>query len=75
MTPTSSERSARPAPSQARRRPDDDRKNEDRLNEAFHTLLRDAAEKREERQRAQSLADNAAAKQESHDLLSLARGL
>ncbi len=46
---------------------------EDRLNEQFHALLRDAAEKREGRARAQSSEDDAAAKRESADLLALAR--
>jgi hypothetical protein len=45
----------------------------DELNEQFHTLLREAADKREERAIAQSTADAAAAKQESADLLTLAR--
>jgi len=45
----------------------------DELNEQFHTLLREAAEKREERAIAQSTADAAAAKQESADLLALGR--
>ena len=47
---------------------------DDVLNEQFHTLLRDAAEKREARALAQSTEDTAAAKQESADLLELARG-
>ena len=45
----------------------------DELNEQFHTLLREAADKREERAIAQSTADVVAAKQESADLLTLAR--
>ena len=45
----------------------------DELNEQFHTLLREAAEKREERAIAQSTADSVAAKQESADLLALGR--
>ena len=45
----------------------------DELNEQFHTLLREAADKREERAIAQSTADAVAAKQESADLLTLAR--
>lgn len=43
------------------------------LNEEFHTLLREAAEKREGRALRQSNEDAAAAKQESADLLALAR--
>jgi hypothetical protein len=43
------------------------------LNEGFHTLLREAAEKREGRALLQSTEDAAAAKQESADLLALAR--
>jgi hypothetical protein len=46
---------------------------DERLNEEFHTLLRDAAEKREGRAIIQSTEDAAAAKQESADLLALAR--
>ncbi|MGD0018012.1 MAG: hypothetical protein ABSD62_02045 [Candidatus Limnocylindrales bacterium] len=43
------------------------------LNEEFHTLLREAAEKREGRALLQSSEDAVAAKQESADLLALAR--
>jgi hypothetical protein len=43
------------------------------MNEEFHTLLRDAAEKREARAHAQLVEDEAAARQESADLLALAR--
>jgi hypothetical protein len=43
------------------------------LNERFNTLLRDAADKREERSLVQATGDAAAAKQESADLLALAR--
>jgi hypothetical protein len=46
---------------------------DDRLNEKFQTLLREAAEKREDRARIQSTEDAAAAKQESADLIGLAR--
>ena len=46
---------------------------DDRLNEEFHTLLRDAAEKREGRARIRSSEDAAAARQESADLIGLAR--
>lgn len=46
----------------------------DRLNEQFHTLLREAAGKREGRERIQSTEGAAADKQESADLLALARG-
>lgn len=45
----------------------------DELNEQFHTLLREAAEKREERALVQSTANAVAAEQESADLLALAR--
>lgn len=44
------------------------------LNEQFNTLLRDAADKREERSLVQATGDAVAAKQESADLLALARG-
>jgi hypothetical protein len=46
---------------------------DDRLNEQFHSLLREAAEKREGRARIQSTADAIAAEQESADLIGLAR--
>jgi hypothetical protein len=46
---------------------------DDKLNERFNTLLREAAEKREGRARIHSTEDAAAAKQESADLLGLAR--
>jgi hypothetical protein len=46
---------------------------DERLNEEFNSLLRDAADKREERSLVQSSGDAAAAKQESADLLALAR--
>ena len=46
---------------------------DDELNEKFHSLLRDAAEKRESRAIAQSTEDGAAARSESADLLALAR--
>ena len=46
---------------------------DDRLNEKFHTLLREAADKREGRARTQSTADAVAAQQESADLIGLAR--
>jgi hypothetical protein len=52
---------------------DRDISSEDRLNEAFHELLREGAEQREERQRVHSLQDADAAKKESLDLLALAR--
>ena len=44
----------------------------ERLNDKFHSLLREAADKREGRARTQSTADAIAAKQESADLISLA---
>jgi uncharacterized membrane protein len=47
----------------------------DRLNEEFHRLLREAAEQREQRALIQSTQDAAAARRESADLLSLARGV
>jgi hypothetical protein len=46
---------------------------DDQLNEKFHSLLREAAEKREGRARAESTADAIAAEQESADLIGLAR--
>jgi hypothetical protein len=46
---------------------------DDRTNEKFQAVLREAADKREGRARAQSAADAVAAKQESADLISLAR--
>jgi hypothetical protein len=46
---------------------------DDRLNEEFHSLLREAAEKREGRARTQSTADAIAAEKESADLIGLAR--
>ena len=46
---------------------------DDRLNEKFLTLLRDAAEERESRARVLSTAESAAARKESADLLGLAR--
>ena len=46
---------------------------DERINDEFHALLRDAAEKREGRTRVHSSEDDAAAKQESSDLLALAR--
>jgi hypothetical protein len=55
------------------RRPAQESTSDDRINEAFHGLLRAAAEQREERQQAHALKDAAAAKQQSLDLLSLAR--
>ena len=45
----------------------------DLINEQFHALLREAAERREERALMKSTQDAAAAKQESADLLALAR--
>ena len=47
--------------------------NNDLINEQFHALLREAAERREERALVKSTQDAAAAKQESADLLALAR--
>ena len=43
------------------------------LNEQFNTLLRDAADKREERSLVQTNGDAVAAREESADLLALAR--
>jgi hypothetical protein len=43
------------------------------INEQFHALLRDAAEKRDGRSRVHSSEDAVAARQESADLLALAR--
>jgi hypothetical protein len=47
---------------------------EDQLNEEFHTLLREAADKREGRARVQSREDAVAAAEESMALFALARG-
>ena len=47
---------------------------DEQLNEQFHALLRDAADKREGRTKVHSSEDAAAAKKESADLLALARG-
>ena len=47
--------------------------NNDLINERFHALLREAAERREERALVKSTQDDAAAKQESADLMALAR--
>ena len=47
---------------------------DDQLNEQFHALLRDAADKREGRTRVHSSEDADAARKESADLLALARG-
>ena len=46
---------------------------DDQLNEKFHTLLREAAEKREGRAHTQRTEDDAAARKESADLIGLAR--
>jgi hypothetical protein len=46
----------------------------DALNEQFHVLLRDAADKREGRARTQIREDAAAAAEESRALFALARG-
>jgi hypothetical protein len=43
------------------------------LNEQFNTLMRDAADKREERSLVQANGDAVAAREESADLLALAR--
>jgi hypothetical protein len=55
------------------RRPDADRPNDDQLNDAFHTILREAADRRERRQRRNLRQDTAEARQAWEDLLSLAR--
>ena len=47
---------------------------EDLLNEEFHSLLREAADKREGRARVQSREDAVAAAEESRALFALARG-
>ncbi len=44
------------------------------LNEQFNTLMREAADRREERSLVQATGDAVAAKKESADLLALARG-
>ena len=46
---------------------------DDEMNEKFHLLLREAAERREQRQRLSVTEDTAAAGQESADFLALAR--
>jgi hypothetical protein len=46
---------------------------DDRLNDRFHALLREAAEKREGRELIHTSANQAEAKAESADLLALAR--
>jgi hypothetical protein len=51
----------------------DQRAGDDLLNDRFHTLLRDAAEKREGRELIHSRQNQAEAKQESDSLLDLAR--
>lgn len=48
--------------------------NDEKVNEAFHTLLREAAAEREVRARVQAVGDAVADTQESADLLALARG-
>jgi hypothetical protein len=48
--------------------------NDERVNEAFHTVLREAAAEREGRARIQAVGDAVADRQESADLLALARG-
>jgi hypothetical protein len=47
---------------------------DDEMNEVFHLLLRQAAEKREKRQRIQAREETMAAKREFGDFLALARG-
>jgi hypothetical protein len=47
---------------------------DDEMNEVFHLLLRQAAEKREKRQRTQAREETMAAKREFGDFLALARG-
>jgi len=53
----------------------DRRITDDEANEEFHALLREAAEKREGRERVHSSEDAAAARKESDDLLTLALGV
>jgi hypothetical protein len=60
--------------SQTEKRASRGRPGDERLNEQFNTLLREAADKREERSLVQATGDAAAAKRESADLLALARG-
>jgi uncharacterized protein YecT (DUF1311 family) len=50
------------------------RQGDEKLNEQFNTVLREAADKREERSLVQATGDALAAKRESADLLALARG-
>jgi hypothetical protein len=47
---------------------------EESFNEAVHALLRDGAERREERTRTQALADTAAARQQLEAIVALSRG-
>ncbi|MGD0122665.1 MAG: hypothetical protein ABSC46_08910 [Candidatus Limnocylindrales bacterium] len=56
------------------RRSSRDTAGEDLLNEEFHALLREAANKREGRARVQSTEDAVAAAEESRALFALARG-
>ena len=49
------------------------RAGDEQLNERFNTLLREAADEREERSLVQATGDALAAKRESADLLALAR--
>lgn len=58
---------------QVDRRSRRDTSGEERLNEEFHTLLREAADKREGRARVQSREDAVAAADESRALFALAR--
>jgi hypothetical protein len=51
-----------------------DTSTDDLLNEQFHALLREAADKREGRARSQSREDTVAAAEESRALFALARG-
>jgi hypothetical protein len=52
----------------------DPQTSDDRLNDEFHVLLRDAAAARKERAQMQSSGDANAAREESDALLALARG-
>lgn len=58
---------------QSKKRASGVRPGDEQLNERFNTLLREAADEREERSLVQATGDALAAKRESADLLALAR--
>jgi cytochrome c-type biogenesis protein CcmH/NrfG len=59
-------------PEADRKRPDVARASDDQFNEAFHAILREAAERREVRRRLNVQQDTAEARQAWQELLSLA---